>query len=94
MAICRIKQTQKLNSDSVCICIKCYLTYIMLRKRIVLMYFCQKKFKSLDFNVILDLVMWVHVVKGSKVSAFTNGLDLPDRRVDPDCWLRLRFEYP
>ena len=36
--------------------------------------------------------MWACLVEGFNALVSGGGLNLPDKRVDPDCWLRSGFE--
>ena len=38
--------------------------------------------------------MWACFVEGFNTLVTTSGLNLPDKRVDQDCWLRSWFEFP
>ena len=40
------------------------------------------------------LLMWACLVEGFNTLVTTGVLNLPDKRVDPDCWLRSGFESP
>ena len=38
--------------------------------------------------------MWACLVEGFNTPVLTGGLNLPDKLVDPGCWLRSDFESP
>ena len=38
--------------------------------------------------------MWASLVEGFNTPVSAGGLNLPDKRVDPGCWLRSGFESP
>ena len=40
------------------------------------------------------LLLVTHLVEGFSALVSAGGLNLPDKRVDPDCWLRSGFESP
>ena len=42
----------------------------------------------------MSLYMWACLVEGFNTLAPARVLNLPDKRVDPDCWLRSGFESP
>ena len=37
---------------------------------------------------------WARLVEGFYTLVMSGVLNLPDKRVDPDCWLRSGFESP
>ena len=43
------------------------------------------------YNTVL---MWACLVEGFNALVTAGGLNLPDKRVDPNCWLRSGFESP
>ena len=38
--------------------------------------------------------LWACLVEGFNTLVLNGGLNLPDKQVDPDCWLRSGFESP
>ena len=52
------------------------------------------RFEPAYFQLPLPSSMWACLVEGFKTLATAGVLNLPDKRVDPGCWLRSGFESP
>ena len=49
---------------------------------------------STPFQLPPSLLPWACLVKGFNTLVTAGGLNLPDKRADPNCWLRSGFESP